>query len=204
MKSYSRAPHLAALFLSLIAVSSARADWLSNYTVAVSNSPSGPFGPTANLWTATPLSIDLAAETGLPGLLFPGNAYVPLGLLTATLGRSESPVFPQVPFSFQVTPQGKKPFVLSGQLNILDNGNINFGPPITVTVGKQSFNITYAAIQRLIPASEVPGEPSASIGQYDIYALVPLNELVRTPEPSGLMLAGIGAIAIFARRRRMN
>src|SRR5580765_7647478 len=88
--------------VALILASSARADWL-NYTVEVSNSPSGPFGPTANLWTQGPLTVDLTAASG-PLDVFDGNAYVSLGNLIANFGKSDAPpaVFPQMPFAFRI------------------------------------------------------------------------------------------------------
>ena len=209
MKAFS--PHFAALMLSLIAVSSAHADWVSNYSVAVSNSPSGPFGPTVNLWTqtvspgTTPLTINLATESSPPGPVFGGNVLLPLGLLTVDYGPlgSPAPSFPQLPISFQVTPQGGGSMVLSGQLNFPNTGNINFsnGGSSTVTVGNQSFGIE--VMGRAMPQGFPGNEPSTVHGEYDIYVVVPVGELAQAPEPSGLVLAMIGGIAIFARRRKM-
>ena len=209
MKTFS--PRFAALLLSLVAASNAHADWVSNYTVAVSNSPSGPFGPTANLWTQTvspgtaPLTINLAAEWSPPGPSFGGNVLLPLGLLTVDYGLfgTPAPSFPQLPISFKVTPQGGGSMVLSGQLNFPNTGNINFsnGGSSTVTVGNQSFGIE--VLGRPTPQGFPGGESVSYYGQFDIYVVVPVDELAQAPEPTGLVLAMIGAVAIFARRRRV-
>ena len=196
--TYAR--YFAALLLSLVAVYVARADWI-NYNVAVSNSLSGPFAPTANLWTQGLLTVDLAAEPG-PPIVFNGNAYLSLGLLTANFGSPETPPanFPQMPFAFQIT--GKKPLILSGRLSIPSNGDVNFA---NVTASDRSFTVTLETMERggpAMPPSGVPGWTASFVVQSDIYAVVPLDELATVPEPSGMVLAGIGALILGAVRRK--
>jgi hypothetical protein len=221
MKLFSHAPHFAALLLSLFAASHARADWLSSltYGVGVSSSPSGPFGPTANLWTqsvsspgATPSTIDLAAVSGPGGFILNGTAYLPIGNLTEYApGPGGAPwVFPpQLTLSFQVTPQGKKSLVFSNQFTILANGTIDFanGGSIGVTVGLRTYQFTLETIKDPSPAIKPPGGPDTFFVGYEIFAAVPLNELAKAPEPSALVLAGLGAIALLGvsrRRRRLQ
>jgi hypothetical protein len=218
MKLFSHAPHLAALLLSLSAASHARADWLSSltYSVAVSTSPSGPFTPTVSLWTPSVnlsgASSPLDAMYTPQGPIFNGNAYLPLGQLTVTYASSEtSPSFPTgMPFSFQVTPPGKKSLVLSSQLSILHNGTVSFasGGALAVNVGNRTFDITLEAIGGAIPAGfPGGGQPYTFVQPYEIYAVVPVADLAAAPEPSSLMLAGIGTVALLGvsrRRRRLR
>jgi hypothetical protein len=190
--------HLAAILLSLIAVSGARADWL-NYTVDVSNSPTGPFGPTANLWTQGPLSVDLSAEVASVNI-FGGKAYLPLGYLFSSLGPSEAPppVVPPVSFAFRI--QNK--WIVSGQLNLLSNGEVDFA---NVTSSDANFPVNLIYIPRPSPAGapQSPGWIPNLIFESDILAVVPPEQLAQTPEPATLVLAGLGVLIAGAVRRRI-
>jgi hypothetical protein len=183
------------LLLSLFVVPCAQADWL-NYSVAVSSSPNGPFGATVNLWTQGALSVDLTGESGPPNV-FNGNAYLPLGFLTANFGNSTTPNFPQMPFAFQI--QGNKSLILSGNLNISNYWNVTFN---SVTATDHGIAVALEAMQPPMPASGVPGWTPSSIGHFDIIAVIPANDLVQTPEPTGVLLAGIGALFFMAVRYR--
>jgi hypothetical protein len=216
MKPSTYVLHFAALLLSLAAASCARADWLSslNYSVAVSNSPSGPFMPAEILWAPsvppgyTPqVGIYLTTESLAVGFESNGKVYLPLGLLAVNFGTPETlpTEFPPVSFAFQISPPGKKSLVLSSQLTVLNNGNIQFadGGSFAVSVASRSFDVTFEAIQRPTPLPpDTLGQFGSIVVGYDIDAVVPLSELSNAPEPSSLSLMGIGVVALIGAMRR--
>jgi len=191
--------YFATIFLSLVAVSGGRADWI-NYTVAVSNSPSGPFVPKVNLWTQGPLTVDLTAASG-PLDVFDGNAYVSLGNLIANFGKSDElpAVFPRMPFAFRIN--GK--LTISGQLNVLSNGDINFADG---TASDKSLDITLGSSMQGGPAEPPnmpPGWTPYNVVDANIIAVVPFGEIAQAPEPSTLVLAAMGVMIFGAVRRKV-
>ena len=219
MKSYLSVIRVVVLLMAWLIASDANADWLDTltYKTAVSNSPSSPFSSSARLWTQnvpsgfTPSSLDFYAYSR-PDLLVDDKVHLQLAVVNLTMGNYDSalPSAPHVPFFIELTLPDQKP-VLAGEFVFpsftggIGPSSFKFNGPNALTLGNKRYKLILEPAPGELPGA--PPDPNATstvIGQYILWATIPLDEIAPTPEPASLVLAGIGGVGFigFAWRRR--
>ena len=205
--------------LAVLFAGNARADWISNlsYSAQVSNSPTGPFGSSANLWTQpvpagfSPSSLDLFAET-YPLSSGGQKLSISLASLYASVGNFDlhpgaAPAVSDVPFFIKLTLKDLTnhetgSWILGGEVsstNFWQSLDVTFSGPGTLRVGNDAFRVTPLPAYPLALAIGEP--PDATVVTANAVGMGVDIVPAGAPEPSALALFGVGAAGLICWRR---
>jgi hypothetical protein len=201
--------------LTVLLATNAHADWISNisYSTQVSDSPTGPFGSSANLWTQpvpsgfSPSSLDLYAQTspvssdGKKMTIWLASVYASVGNYSVQPGAATA--VSNVPFFIKLTLNDSMKhetgyWIVGGELsskNFWQSLDVTFSGPGTLWIGNDPFRVSPAPPFPLALAiGEYPGETVFTANAIGIGAEI---EPAAAPEPSALVLFGVGAAGLI-------